>query len=282
MIANISTNVYSYVYDAQSGSLDHIFVSPSLYSQITGATVWHINADEPAALDYHAGNPASLYDPGPYRSSDHDPVIVGLDLEPISIELSLFRAQFENERVRLEWRTQSEINIAGFYILRSQAYDGAFVKITNNLIVSKGDSGRGAEYIYSDENGSPFDYYKLESISLDGQTESYGPIAVSFLGDVESKVVPKKFDLFANYPNPFNPSTMIRFEVPATAHVKIRLYDVTGRLVRTLLDETRDAGTFEVEWDGRNGVGDCVPAGLYFCKMTAGDFTGVQRMLLVK
>lgn len=76
-------NPYSYVFDGQAGALDHAVASASLAMQVVAATVWHINADEPPVLDYNLenGRDAALFDPdSPYRSSDHDPVIVGLDL----------------------------------------------------------------------------------------------------------------------------------------------------------------------------------------------------------
>lgn len=78
---------YSYIFDGQAGLLDHAFASMELLPYVTGAEVWHINADEPVILDYNTefGRPPELYSPTPYRSSDHDPVIVGLDfsIEPL-------------------------------------------------------------------------------------------------------------------------------------------------------------------------------------------------------
>ena len=72
---------YSYLFDGQSGELDHILVGADLLDNVTGATIWHINADEPLILDYNTEfNPASLYVPDAFRSSDHDPLIMGLDL----------------------------------------------------------------------------------------------------------------------------------------------------------------------------------------------------------
>jgi len=76
---------YSYVFDGESGYLDHALASSSLAAQATGATHWHINADEPIALDYNvefktANQVNTFYDPGPYRASDHDPVVIGLTL----------------------------------------------------------------------------------------------------------------------------------------------------------------------------------------------------------
>jgi uncharacterized protein len=81
----VGDEAYSFVFQGQSGYLDHALASPSLASQVTGATEWHVNADEPIALDYNlefksANHQNTLYDPGPYRSSDHDPLVVGLNL----------------------------------------------------------------------------------------------------------------------------------------------------------------------------------------------------------
>jgi uncharacterized repeat protein (TIGR01451 family) len=80
-----SADSYTYVYYGQAGYLDHALANAAILNQLTGVTIWHINADEPSALDYNDYNlPLGLYNPDQYRSSDHDPVIVGLDL---SVEL---------------------------------------------------------------------------------------------------------------------------------------------------------------------------------------------------
>lgn len=83
----IGPGAYTYVFDGQWGSLDHALATPSLAAQVTGVAVWHVNADEPPVLDYTTrfkspGQQVSLYAPGPFRSSDHDPVVVGLALRP--------------------------------------------------------------------------------------------------------------------------------------------------------------------------------------------------------
>ncbi|MCP3943802.1 MAG: ExeM/NucH family extracellular endonuclease [Desulfobacteraceae bacterium] len=74
---------YSYVFDGQKGALDHALASESLIAQVTGVIHWHINTDEPRALDYNDFNQPDLYDPGPYRASDHDPVLIGLELKGV-------------------------------------------------------------------------------------------------------------------------------------------------------------------------------------------------------
>ncbi|MCB0201696.1 MAG: ExeM/NucH family extracellular endonuclease, partial [Anaerolineae bacterium] len=85
-------DAYSYVYFAQAGSLDHSMASPSMVSQVNGATTWHINADEPSVLDYNeefksANQLVILYNPDQYRTSDHDPLLIGLNLEPSEADL---------------------------------------------------------------------------------------------------------------------------------------------------------------------------------------------------
>ena len=81
-LVNILPNTYSYVFDGQSGSLDHALTTASLSSKISGANKWHINADEPIAIDYNQEfNPASAYSPHAFRSSDHDPLLIGLNLQ---------------------------------------------------------------------------------------------------------------------------------------------------------------------------------------------------------
>ena len=88
---------------------------------------------------------------------------------------------------------------------------------------------------------------------------------------------PLEFKLAQNYPNPFNPSTAITYQVAAPAHVLLKVYDVLGREVATLVNETKSAGTFEAVWDARD-----MSSGLYFYRLEAGSFSDVKRMLLLK
>jgi flagellar hook assembly protein FlgD len=95
--------------------------------------------------------------------------------------------------------------------------------------------------------------------------------------------LPRAFALHQNVPNPFNPTTTIQYEVPTGgAEVSIRIYDATGRLVRTLVDERRPAGLHETAWDSRDGLGAQVSSGVYFYKMVSGGFSESKRMVLLK
>ncbi|RPI00660.1 MAG: T9SS C-terminal target domain-containing protein, partial [Calditrichaeota bacterium] len=95
-------------------------------------------------------------------------------------------------------------------------------------------------------------------------------------------VVPQAFELQQNYPNPFNPSTTITYAVPQDAYVKVQIYDITGKLVTTLVDDQQTAGYHSVIWKGVDASGLRVATGIYFYKMTAGKFVEVRKMLFAK
>jgi hypothetical protein len=94
--------------------------------------------------------------------------------------------------------------------------------------------------------------------------------------------VPKAFALSRNYPNPFNPTTRLSVEMPVSADVEVSVYDILGRKIATLLSGQQVAGYHTVEWNGTNSAGLNVPSGTYFIRMISGNFTGVQKILLMK
>lgn len=94
--------------------------------------------------------------------------------------------------------------------------------------------------------------------------------------------VPTEFSLAQNFPNPFNPSTTIRYAVAEKSAVTLRIFNTLGEEIRTLVSDSRERGVYEVAWDGRADNGKEVPSGLYFYQLTAGNFTATQKMLFVK
>jgi hypothetical protein len=89
--------------------------------------------------------------------------------------------------------------------------------------------------------------------------------------------IPKIFNLYNNYPNPFNPSTKIKFDIPKNSVVKINVYDITGREITILVNDFRNAGRYEVQFNASN-----LSSGIYFYKMQAGDYKAVRKMVLLK
>ena len=93
----------------------------------------------------------------------------------------------------------------------------------------------------------------------------------------EEEIIPEAFELRQNYPNPFNPSTTIEFALPRAVKVQLRIYDVLGRTVGTLVDEKMPAGRYEIRFEARN-----LPTGMYFYRIQADRFVEIRKMLLVK
>ncbi len=99
---------------------------------------------------------------------------------------------------------------------------------------------------------------------------------------VEGVGTPQDYQLFANYPNPFNPSTTIEFAVSKVGEISLAIYNVLGQKVRTLTSKVYSPGRYKIEWNGRNGVGVSVGSGVYFYRLKAGDTVLNKKMLLLK
>ena len=98
----------------------------------------------------------------------------------------------------------------------------------------------------------------------------------------DQKPAPAEFKLEQNYPNPFNPNTMISYQLAMSSEVKLSIYNTTGQLVRTLVDEFQTAGKKSVVWDGLNDNGERMSSGLYLYQIKAGKFAQCKKMLLVQ
>jgi hypothetical protein len=127
--------------------------------------------------------------------------------------------------------------------------------------------------VVSDVNGSALSSNFHEALWTVGSD--------SFVLDNDS-VSPITYSLSNNYPNPFNPSTVIEFSIAEPSFVNLAIYDASGRIVRTLVSESKVADSYSLIWDGTNDSGVQVSAGMYLYKINAGSFTETKKMLLVK
>ncbi len=98
----------------------------------------------------------------------------------------------------------------------------------------------------------------------------------------ETAKLPRKFQLLQNYPNPFNAQTVITYHLPKAAHVRLRIYNPLGQIVRVLENGMKEGGIYSVTWNGRDQYGQIVPTGIYFCRFEAGDFNSYQKMILIQ
>jgi hypothetical protein len=118
--------------------------------------------------------------------------------------------------------------------------------------------------------------YKIQIRDIDDITDVQLEIEKDFLSQ------PFTFALYSNYPNPFNPETWLQFEVGAKTEVKLIIYDLLGRRVRSLVQRPYNPGRHIVNWDGRNDFGSLVSTGVYIYRFRAGDFLDHKKMILIR
>lgn len=101
-------------------------------------------------------------------------------------------------------------------------------------------------------------------------------------GLIEPQPLVQDFKLFQNYPNPFNPTTIISYKLPVSSEVELKIYNLLGQKVRSLVNERKPAGFYQVQWDGRDETGKEVSSGVYIYRLKAGDFIQSKKMLLIR
>jgi hypothetical protein len=124
-------------------------------------------------------------------------------------------------------------------------------------------------------------YYKVAAVDHAGNES--GPASPETTTDAGAAEIPKAFALYQNVPNPFNPTTTVRYDVPSGGgRVTLRVYDVSGRIVQTLVDAVQSAGRKTVRWTGTNERGERVGTGIYFYRMEAPGFVQTKKMVLLR
>ncbi|MBL7994910.1 T9SS type A sorting domain-containing protein, partial [bacterium] len=177
--------------------------------------------------------------------------------------------------VKLVWRTESEIENA-YWFVQKKTPNSDFVSIAT--IDGQGSKTSSTDYQYVDTDVKPGDSvsYRLADIAYNGDI-TYHPEKSLRLK------VPERFELLANYPNPFNPSTTISYKLPKQSRVQLTIYNVLGQKVRELVrGELQGAGVQKVFWDSRNDAGSTVSTGIYIYRLQIGNFNTSRKMILMK
>lgn len=187
----------------------------------------------------------------------------------LPVELTSFTASVNlNGDVELHWTTSTEINNHGFEVER-KTENSDFTSV--GFVKGNGTTTEQKVYSFTDRKLEPGRYYyRLKQIDYNGQFEYSQVVEVYILKITE-------FSLEQNYPNPFNPSTKISWQSPVASHQTLKIYDLLGNEIATLVDEYREAGRYNVEFDASN-----LASGLYIYKLTAGSFTSSKKMTVIK
>ena len=188
---------------------------------------------------------------------------VGDASSPLPVELTSFTGSVNGNVVTLNWSTATEVNNYGFEVLR----DGTKV----GFVKGNGNSNSPKAYSFTDKpSEAKILKYEIKQVDFDGSAKMYGPVEVNV-------IAPANFVLHQNYPNPYNPTTSIKYEVPFADHVTLKVYNIIGQEVATLFDGIREAGSYTVKFDGSK-----LSSGIYVYSLKSSSFSKTVKMILMK
>jgi len=199
----------------------------------------------------------------------------------IPVELASFDAKTENGNVVLNWEVSSELNNYGYIINCGISADSLY---QIGFVEWNGTTTEKQFYSFTDkEVNNGLNHYKLMQIDYDGSKNVLAQLAINVNG------IPKSLALSQNYPNPFNPSTKIKYSIPSVPlwqaqsdiTISIKIYDLLGKEVATLVNETKPAGEYEVEFQSAVGSRQ-LASGIYYYQLRAGDYIETKKMVLLR
>jgi hypothetical protein len=224
----------------------------------------------------------------PYFMSSNDVTIRLTYQNVIPVELISFNSALIDNKVQLNWTTATETNNKGFEIERARRSSSNYAEagwVTIGFVPGFGTTTEPKSYSFVDEDVTTGIYkYRLKQIDFDG--------TFTFSNETEVAVdfTPKEFVLYQNYPNPFNPTTTIKYEIPGQARndkvvVVLKVYDVLGNEVTTLVNEEKQPGVYEVEFNASD-LSSCI----YFYQLKSTDpetssgrgFVDTKKMILLR
>ena len=195
----------------------------------------------------------------------------------LPVELVSFTAEVAEKSVELKWRTATEVNNYGFEVERCAVNDRhlegdghlAWTKI--GFVEGNGTTNAPKSYSFTDKSASGKTSYRLKQIDRDGKFEYSQTVEVTVAS------APKEFALEQNYPNPFNPTTIISYQIPVSNHVSLKVFDMLGKEVATLVNETKETGSYSAKVDGTK-----LSSGIYFYKLQSGNLIAVKKLTIMK
>ena len=234
------------------------------------ATVRDSTAENNGMTDFKivASMHAGIYHSEPHAGYSVDNIAPGIPLNlqlvanPTTITATWSPSEDEDFQY-FELQRSSDASFSAGSMVSFEMVDTVYTDVTVDL---------GMEY-----------YYRVAAFDYAGNSSGYsGIVSASALNVDLSNMVPDAFVVHQNYPNPFNPVTTLRYDLPTDAMVNITIYDMMGRVVKTMVNGKQNAGFKSVRWNATNDLGDPVSAGLYMYIIQAGEFRQTKKMVLLK
>ena len=177
----------------------------------------------------------------------------------------------------------SEVSNFGFHVQRRHGA-GDFADVQNGFIPGHGTTIEPHRYAFVDSSLTEtglYDY-RLRQIDLDRTVHYTEHVSIDVTITSVLEDIPLEFALLGNFPNPFNPTTSVSYQLPQTAEVEIVVYNTLGERITSLVNAVQTAGTYRVIWNGLNSNNQHVASGVYMYRMRTGSFTCTKKMLLAK
>ncbi|MDR3666001.1 MAG: FISUMP domain-containing protein [Ignavibacteriaceae bacterium] len=265
--SGVGTNASGFSALLAGGSSNGAFISLGLVSVYWSSNVYDVtranNFQLLANNNYIGGGPVAQTGGQSIRCINDSSV------SALPVELTSFTASINNRDILLKWNTAIEVNFSSFEVERKKVNINIWQPI--DLVPASGNSTSPKQYSYVDKRVNTGEYnYRLKMIDFNGTFKYSNIININISS-------PDKFELLSAYPNPWNPTTTIRYQVPINIQVKIKVFDALGREVSTLVNEVKQAGIYEVILNGKG-----LASGIYYYQMKAGNFIGTKKIILIK
>lgn len=225
--------------------------------------------------NYHYGVPDFMYYVRQIPVIPEPGYVVGLaaDTNTPAPPQNLF-AVGGNQQATLRWKKNTEFDMFDYLIFQNT------VNSPNSAVQIGTTDHPDTSFTATGLNNNTIYYFwvKARDRFCSPKTSGFSNVAiVAPLGVANQEQVPREFKLYQNYPNPFNPSTEIKYDIPNESFVKLIVYDLIGREVSVLVNETKKPGAYNIHWGSDN-----IPSGIYIYKLTAGDYEKTIKMVLLK
>lgn len=200
----------------------------------------------------------------------------------LPVEMTSFKARYDNNRVILNWVTESEIENQGFIVERRHNENENWERRASFQnapeLTGQGTKSAKTTYQWVDncvKNDLTYSY-RLLDVDYSGVCQVSGITSIN-LAECNKQLIPTEFALLPVYPNPFNPQTTITFHLPKDEHMVLTVYNISGQRVATLLDGLKTAGAYHINWEPQ-----ALASGVYFIRIQAGRFVSIKKCILMR
>lgn len=205
--------------------------------------------------------------------------------ESLPVALSFFDVQeLLNHHVKITWHTESENNLFAFYVLRANdSFVQNAIRVSEMIVPNNGAYPHTYMYIDTDVNQYSEYYYWIKAYSLDGTSNSFGPVKIITSDHSEQPpIISEKLFYVNSYPNPFNPDLYINVCLSQSSNTVLSFYNTKGKRVKTILNQPLPEGMHQFIWNGLDEKNDPCPSGIYILRCRSGNRVVNRKVMLLK